>query len=44
MNPNINIFDIKKKSKSELSINVGILEDQCQKQIENDRKTLMSNN
>ena len=38
MNPNITIFDIKEKSTSELNIETGILQGECQLQIENARK------
>ena len=38
MNPNITIFDIKKKAVSQLKIETGILQTECQLQIENARK------
>lgn len=38
MNPNVTIFDIKKKTSSNLSITTGILEKECKLQIENARK------
>ena len=38
MNPNITIFDIKEKAKNELNIETGVLQDECQLQIENARK------
>ena len=38
MNPNVTIFDIKKKSKTELNIEIGILENECKMQIDNARK------
>ncbi len=38
MNPNVTIFDIKKKTQGDLNITVGILEKECQLQIENARK------
>lgn len=38
MDPNITIFDIKKKAVSQLNIETGILQDECQLQIENARK------
>lgn len=38
MNPNITIFDIKEKTSGELNITTGILEKECQKQIEEARK------
>ncbi len=38
MNPNITIFDIKKKSVSQLNIETGILQTECQLQIEKARK------
>ena len=38
MNPNVTIFDIKNKSKTELNIEIGILENECKLQIENARK------
>lgn len=38
MNPNVTIFDIKDKSKTELNIEIGILENECRLQIENARK------
>ena len=37
-NPNVTIFDIKNKSKTELNIEIGILENECKLQIENARK------
>jgi tRNA(Arg) A34 adenosine deaminase TadA len=39
MNPNVTIFDIKDKSKTELNIEIGILENECKLQIENARKS-----
>ena len=38
MNPNVTIFDIKDKSKTELNIEIGILENECRLQINNARK------
>ncbi len=38
MNPNVTIFDIKEKATTELDIEIGILEEECQNQIENARK------
>lgn len=38
MNPNVTIFDIKEKATTDLNIETGILEEECQKQIENARK------
>ncbi len=38
MNPNVTIFDIKDKSKTELNIEIGILENECRLQIDNARK------
>ena len=38
MNPNITIFDIKEKTSTELNIEIGILEKECQMQIQNARK------
>ena len=38
MNPNITIFDISNKSFSKLNIEIGILEEECRKQIEDARK------
>lgn len=38
MNPNVTIFDIQKKSLTKLNIEIGILEDECRKQIEDARK------
>lgn len=38
MNPNITIFDIKEKTKGEINIITGVLEDECKKQIEEARK------
>ena len=38
MNPNVTIFDIKDKSKIELNIEIGILENECRLQIDNARK------
>ena len=38
MNPNVTIFDIKKRSKTELNIEIGILENECKMQIDNARK------
>lgn len=38
MNPNITIFDIKERTNNELNIETGILEKECQLQIENARK------
>lgn len=38
MNPNVTIFDIKEKATTELNIETGILEEECQNQIENARK------
>ena len=38
MNPNVTIFDIKNNSKTELNIEIGILENECKLQIENARK------
>ena len=38
MNPNVTIFDIKDKSKTELNIEIGILENECKLQIDNARK------
>lgn len=38
MNPNITIFDIEQKSTTELNIETGILESECQIQIERARK------
>lgn len=38
MNPNVTIFDIKERATNELNIETGILEDECQLQIENARK------
>lgn len=37
MNPNITIFDIKEKAVNELNIEIGILQNECQLQIENAR-------
>ena len=37
MNPNVTIFDIQNKSKSNLNIITGVLEDECTKQIETAR-------
>ncbi len=39
MNPNVTIFEIKNKSKTELNIEIGILENECKLQIENARKS-----
>ena len=38
MNPNITIFDIKEKANNELNIEIGLLQNECQLQIENARK------
>lgn len=38
MNPNVTIFDIKEKTSGNLSITIGILEEECKLQIENARK------
>lgn len=38
MNPNITIFDIKEKVNNKLNIEIGVLQDECQFQIENARK------
>lgn len=38
MNPNVSIFDIQKKCTTDLNITIGILEDECRKQIENARR------
>lgn len=38
MDPKITIFDIKKKTKRPLNIIVGVLEEECKKQISNARK------
>ena len=38
MNPNITIFDIREKTKGNINIITGILEDECKKQIENARR------
>ena len=38
MNPNITIFDIKEKANNKLNIEIGVLQDECQLQIENARK------
>ena len=38
MNPNITIFDIKEKTNNKLNIEIGVLQDECQSQIENARK------
>ena len=38
MNPNVTIFDIKEKSKTEINIEIGILENECKMQIDNARK------
>ena len=38
MNPNITIFDIKEKASNELNIETGVLQEECQLQIENARK------
>lgn len=38
MNPNVTIFDIKEKATTELNIETGILEKECQLQIEKARK------
>lgn len=38
MNPNITVFDIKEKTKGDINIITGILEDECKTQIENARK------
>ena len=38
MNPLITIFDIKEKTNNDLNIVTGILEEQCQKQIQDARK------
>ena len=38
MNPNITIFDIKEKATNKLNVEIGILQDECQLQIENARK------
>ncbi len=38
MNPNITIFDIKEKTKEDINIITGVLEDECKKQIERARK------
>jgi len=40
MNPNVTIFDIKDKSKTELNIEIGILENECRLQIDNARKKI----
>ena len=40
MNPNVTIFDIKDKSKTELNIEIGILENECRLQIDNVRKKI----
>ena len=37
MNPYITIFDIKEKTRTELNIISGILEEECKKQIEEAR-------
>lgn len=38
MNPNITVFDIKEKTKGEINIITGILEEECKAQIERARK------
>lgn len=38
MNPNVTIFDIKEKTKGNLNITTGILEEECKLQIEDCRK------
>ena len=38
MNPNITIFDIKEKTKGDINIIIGVLEEKCKKQIENARE------
>ena len=38
MNPNITIFDIKEKTNNKLNIEIGVLQDECQLQIENARQ------
>ncbi|MBE5805857.1 MAG: hypothetical protein E7313_03990 [Clostridiales bacterium] len=38
MNPDITIFDIKEKATNTLNIETGILQDECQLQIEDARK------
>lgn len=37
MNPNITIFDIKEKTKEDINIIIGVLEEKCKQQIENAR-------
>lgn len=38
MNPNITIFDIKEKTKGEINIVTGVLEEECKKQIKRARE------
>lgn len=38
MNPNVTIFDIQEKCTNKLNIETGILQDECQEQIENARR------
>lgn len=38
MNPNITVFDIKQKTKGDINIIIGVLEDECREQIERARK------
>ena len=38
MNPNITVFDIKEKTKGEINIITGVLEEECKAQIERARK------
>lgn len=42
MNPNVTIFDIREKTSGNLSITIGILEEECKLQIENARKTSLN--
>lgn len=39
MNPNITVFDIKKKTNGDINIVTGVLEEECRKQIERARKS-----
>ena len=39
MNPNITVFDIKQKTKGDINIITGVLEDECKEQIERARKS-----
>lgn len=43
MNPNITVFDIKKKAKGDINITIGVLEKECKAQIEEARKMKMDN-